>query len=349
VYFLENPVMNKPLFYLMMAALVLFGISPAHADGQAVSALNGKISAEGGITSGDGAGLANASITAPIGKHFGFQGDASAGKVLGDFAGSVGGHFFTRDPERYLVGIEGGYATASSAHIQRMGGEAELYINRFTFSGKAAYQFGDTSQKIKFLDGFVGGAGLTVYPIENLSIGGGASLNTGTLSGYGEAEYQPAFFGNKSLSFFTRGQMDGEHKGTIMAGIRLYIGQDKPLIRRHREDDPPSFMNGGSSQLTSEIATARTRKVDEDREIAEAKAVAEVIAKTNSNPAAGILVFPSGNVGFSNRCGTPAPWCLIQPGEIIGGNLIAFGPNAPPNIFGATTAPGFLPFLRTAP
>lgn len=203
--------MNAAMRFFILIAMIMVAES-AFADGSAVSALNAKISAEGGTASGEGAGLVSGSVTAPLGKRFGIQADATGGTILDDFAGAFGGHLFTRDPEHYLVGVEGGYITVGGANVIRGGGEVELYINRFTFSGKAGYQLGDTSQKIKLLDGFVGGLGATFYPIDNLSIGGGASLNTGNLSGFGQLEYQPTFTGFNNLSVFAHGNSDGDHK-----------------------------------------------------------------------------------------------------------------------------------------
>lgn len=39
--------------------------------------------------------------------------------------------------------------------------------------------------------------------------------------------------------------LDEDGEATLLGGLRLYFGQDdKPLIRRHREDDPGTLGRG---------------------------------------------------------------------------------------------------------
>ena len=81
---------------------------PARAEGPAVSALNGKASAEGGVTGTDGyssgVGTAKGSIAAPLGYNFGVQFDALAGTAFNSGFGGGTAHLFWRDPEIGLFG-----------------------------------------------------------------------------------------------------------------------------------------------------------------------------------------------------------------------------------------------------
>jgi uncharacterized membrane protein len=52
--------------------------------------------------------------------------------------------------------------------------------------------------------------------------------------GHAGAEYLTKFHG---LALFADGAM-GDGYEHVLAGVRVYFGKDKSLIRRHREDDP---------------------------------------------------------------------------------------------------------------
>ncbi|MBP0485170.1 hypothetical protein [Sagittula salina] len=98
-------------------------------------ASNGNDAPEGGYVSG--------AMSVPLGARVGAQLDFSADNATGDNGrvdGSkgVGLHLFTRDPNRYLLGI---YAhrvnvdtNLGTAHNDRLGVEAELYSGNFTFA-----------------------------------------------------------------------------------------------------------------------------------------------------------------------------------------------------------------------
>ncbi len=57
-----------------------------HTDGPAVSGFNTKFSAEGGEYDDEGAGLAQGSLTTPLGHAFGFQLDGALGTIDGETA-----------------------------------------------------------------------------------------------------------------------------------------------------------------------------------------------------------------------------------------------------------------------
>src|SRR5215472_5302784 len=77
----------------VLATIILLAASgaAAWADGPAVSTLNGKLSTEGGATgsggTSSGVGIANGSITTPLGHAFGLQVDGAAGMAFNGFFG----------------------------------------------------------------------------------------------------------------------------------------------------------------------------------------------------------------------------------------------------------------------
>jgi hypothetical protein len=109
----------------------------------AVSALNGKLSVQGGADNDLPAYRAIGSLSLPLGTEFGFQADGLVGSLDDRFEGAFGGHLFWRNPDFALLGVYANYGYAD-----RLGGieaataaaEAELYWNRFTASGIAGYQ-----------------------------------------------------------------------------------------------------------------------------------------------------------------------------------------------------------------
>ena len=223
--------------------------SPAYtplADLPAVAEANGKLSAEGGIGGARGIptrgqGVLSGSFTLPLLQSFGFQMDGAAATLNNLFVGGTGVHLFWRDPKTALVGATGGVFSVGGATFGRFGGETDLYVNDFaTLSAGIGYQTGATSAKAIIPKGAYGKLGATFYPEPNLAISLSASRNPGVWGGNAEIEYQPA--GWKSVSLFANTSIAEHREFSAKAGARIYFGSSKTLIRRHREDDPTSYM-----------------------------------------------------------------------------------------------------------
>ena len=132
-------------------AATMFGVAAIAADvdtgpGQlpAVSGVNGKIELYAGWADiedlGDDALLRGAaSLSFPVGDMFGFQADVMVTEIIDDTR--VGGdlHFFTRDPNSYLLGMVGGFLTADDADAFFVGPEAELYLENFSVEAWGGY------------------------------------------------------------------------------------------------------------------------------------------------------------------------------------------------------------------
>lgn len=225
---------------------LLFSTSLSHAADvdqygctQAVSAVNGKVELAAGYLEDDdeegGRFQGVASLSMPLGCMFGAQIDVGAGDLDGDGYAGVQGHLFMRDPDSYLIGVTAHYVSLDGEDLFRIGPEAELYLDNITISAVAAFEDFDGN----FDDSFVGGIEAKFYATENFAIAAGYRHFLDTDAAALNIEYQPETF---PASFFMDGMVGSDDYASIMGGIRFYFGgDDKSLIRRHREDDPFSL------------------------------------------------------------------------------------------------------------
>lgn len=229
------------------------------AEAPAVSALNGKLSLEGGAagTKGvsAGAGLATGSIAVPLGTSFGMQLDGVVGTYYGGLAGGGGGHVFYRDPTRFLIGPTAGITSLVGATLGQSGLEGELYLGKFTLAATGGYQWAVASPNLVPKSGGYGQAEICYYPIDNLMLTAGVADYAGTWLGVGGVEYQPGLESLPGANFFVSGFGGGDNSYKITAGIRFYFGAPKTLIKRHREDDPGTFLLNGVTVGTTNPGT----------------------------------------------------------------------------------------------
>lgn len=193
---------------------------------------------------------AEGAFTLPIGRPFGVQLEGMVGSLDGRFFRGAAAHAFWRDPDLALLGGTFQYQGMAGGHVLRFGGEGEYYWGRFTFAAHAGYQTGNPndSKTIRPGQGAYGLFDLRYYLWDDLMLragGGFAPLRKGKYEGiirFG-AEYQPGFAAIPGLTLFVEGDVGTYKHHIVTAGVRLYFGLDsgfsaKPLIRRHREDDP---------------------------------------------------------------------------------------------------------------
>jgi len=233
------------------SAAVLLGSLNAAADSlPAVSGPNGKVSVEGGSFDDNGAGIALGSYAIPLGPSFGLQADGAIGVIDDDTLGGGGLHLFTRQPEKYLLGVYGSYHTWDSINIWRVAAEAELYVNRFSLSGLAGYENVDVptfsggllvlTQDDKH---FFGTLDLGYYITDDFKIYGGYRyLNETSFAGAG-AEYLVRGQG-VPISLFAKSDFGNSDYTRITGGLKVYFGSDpdKSLIDRQRMDDPENYL-----------------------------------------------------------------------------------------------------------
>jgi hypothetical protein len=221
----------------------LFGLSHA-ALAQAVSDPNAKLSIEGGDEAGP-LGLGTGSVALPLGTDFGAQFDGLVGDAANHTAWGVGGQLFWRDPSTGLFGGFADHVSRGGPKLTRVGPEAEVYLGRFTVSGRGGYE--DNAGK----HGGFGRVDLSFYPIDNLSLTVGPEVDTReTLAHFG-VEYMFGIHALPGLSVFAEAAAFGAGLKYGVVGFRYYFGADKTLIRRHREDDPPNTTGQDITDVTT--------------------------------------------------------------------------------------------------
>lgn len=242
---------SKSLRNVLAGAATALGIggmatvAVAQSGGPAVSGLNGKIDARGGYykteadNTKDFAGFVTGAIAAPLGQQFGVQVDGGVGVAgNGSMYWGGGGHLFWRDPTVGLFGAYGQYTEYKNASATRLGVEGEAYFGKFTLGGNVAYQWGNDSKRVAVDDGIVAGVNLKFYVTDNFMLRAGGGVEAGSGFGRGGFEFQPGFAALPGLSVFADAGGGGHKHVYALAGIRYYFGDNKTLIRRHREDDP---------------------------------------------------------------------------------------------------------------
>ncbi len=200
----------------------------------AISGFNGKAEAIGGYSENDHEGgdaliSGLGSLSSPLGCDFGVQFDAGVIDELDQttYGGAV--HLFTRDPESYLLGVTGGYFNSGGTDIWAVGPEAELYFGQFSLEAWGGYLDLDSdSDGFAFVDA-------AFYPTDDLRLSVGGTIIGDQEFLRGRIEYQ---FANP-MSFSLGTKIGEDDYFAVTGGLSFYFGgEQKSLIRRHREDDP---------------------------------------------------------------------------------------------------------------
>jgi len=235
--------------------------SPAATPAPAVDAINTKVDGFGGSLGNLGIYGGNGSITVPLQGPFGAQLDGTVGNLGGDGFAVVSGHWFWRDPAAGLLGLYG-----SEAYWDRFGGvnaahvaaEGERYWGPLTLQGIAGVEFGNSGSTTV----------ATVGPVLTTTFTTGVSVPTrffdeinlkyyftDNISGYVGQRYlggqgavalggefaQPLGHGILA-SAFVEGRVGENNFHGIWGGLKFYFGPtDKPLIARHRQEDPNNW------------------------------------------------------------------------------------------------------------
>jgi hypothetical protein len=222
--------------------ILLLGSGAAMA-GEAVSGVNGKLGYLGGSMDGDFGNNVFGSFSVPVAQNLGFQGDGLYTHVSDvDFTGA-GGHLFWRDWDKGLFGVTGGFVHGDLVDSAAGGLEGEYYLGRWTFLAGFGVAGIDYDNPVPFIDtsvtDFYGSAGLRYYPLDDLMFGATYLHVLDNELAFGQLEYQTPIHGLSLFAEVARGENDYEH---ALFGAQFYFGKSKSLIRRHREDDPPSIV-----------------------------------------------------------------------------------------------------------
>jgi hypothetical protein len=220
----------------------------------AVSAVNAKFDARWSSWKDVGAFTGVGSLSVPLGQSFGMQVEGMGGVLDGELAVGGAGHLFWRRPDIGLFGVYTDIAhaeAAGSGTAEHFAAEGELYLGRFQLEAVAGAQLGDLGE------GFFSKESVGFFLTDDFEISVG---HTYFPDGVGHSATASAEWlmpiGSNSLSVFGQGQVDEDGDWAAGAGLRIYFGPRKPLIRRLREDDPPDhfglFMQAAAAGVAAE-------------------------------------------------------------------------------------------------
>ena len=186
---------------------------------------------------GKGASSFDGVFSAPLGQSFGLQLEGSTGRLIGNNYSGLGGHLFWREPSRGLVGLVGSFQKLGGTSGNRNGAEGEAYLERFTVVVRGGQQSGDIQH-----GGYIGLGG-RYYISDNVAFNLGYDRSPGSINTNGIGmEWQPTNWGIPGLSLFARGSGSTGGNHALAVGVRFYVGGNKTLIQRHRNDDPESVV-----------------------------------------------------------------------------------------------------------
>ncbi len=231
----------------------------------AVDAPNGKFDAFAGSIAGKSIAGINGIYSVPLGGQYGAQFDGSVGALDSDTFASAAAHLFWRDPAQALLGLyvsETYWNRFGGVNVAHVAGEGEYYWGRFTLQGIAGVEFGNSASNsfttlsvgpvftttTTFLDSynvktrFFDEINLKYYFGDDLSgyvghryLGGRNALALG-------AEIARPLSPGVLGSAFIEGRVGENDASGVWGGLKLYFGPtDKPLIARHRTEDPNNW------------------------------------------------------------------------------------------------------------
>lgn len=209
--------------------------------GDAVSSLNGKVSASyGDFDSFDGASY-QGSIAFPLSSKWGAQFDGLYNRIEGVDFGGAGGHLFWRDSELALVGLSVSGVDSSNSTNYQAGLEAEYYLPWLTIGAFAGMGNIDYDVAAPFIDtersDFAGTVYLGFYPLPDLLIRPKLAIAHENVSYGAEIEYALPRCNLALIGETLHSDHDFQQH---QIGLRYYFGGKKTLKARHREDDPVS-------------------------------------------------------------------------------------------------------------
>jgi hypothetical protein len=245
----------------------------------AVSAINTKVEGAGVWANGRAGGFGAGALTFPLGQEFGGALDVLSGGL--DSSGYFGGagHLFWRNPSIASFGAYGGVSYldhpidpngAFNNVFAKAGLAGELYLGRFSIEtiggwetgGERSgwfYDYGRAGQQNRPFDQ----VNLAYYPTDNWRLSVGQRYSQGANSYSVKTEVLLPFDQFKGVSVFVEGRIGEHNYHAVMAGLRFYFGPDKPLIQRHREDDPQIYLTDDFLTLTQRPRVNLQRNVQD--------------------------------------------------------------------------------------
>ncbi|MBI5321029.1 hypothetical protein [Bradyrhizobium sp.] len=237
-------------------------------------------------------------VTFPISGSLGAQIDAAFGSLDRRGFGNLAGHFFWRNPNQALFGFYASHTRwdqFGGAHVNQAAAEGEFYSGRFTVQGIAGIEWGNRASSASTL------TSITPPGPPNFPFGYPAGIAT-TSSYLSAFDVKTRFFDqinfkyyftDNALGYVGHRYLGGKHAlalggeyafpidrvmisafvearvgesnfNGVWGGLKFYFnGKNKPLLARHRQDDPNiwsadtlfSITNSATSSSSSSSTT----------------------------------------------------------------------------------------------
>lgn len=283
---------------------LLFSSKPISEYAPGVDGFNGKAEPFGGKLANRSIAGNQGALSVPLGGPLGLQIDAAFGSFDNRGFGNIGGHLFWRNPGQGLIGIYTNHTLwdqLGGIYVGQVAGEGEFYAGRWTLQEIAGVEFGNSGSNTTSVTTVVppgptfafGGTGIPGVTTTNTFtsafdvrtrffdqinvkyyftddwvgyvghryLGGKNALALG-----GEYAF-PLAHRFKASAFVEARAGEGNLTG-VWGGLKFYFGaKDKPLIARHRQDDPNIWgvnslfsivnsLSNSSSSSSSQFCTA---------------------------------------------------------------------------------------------
>jgi hypothetical protein len=179
----------------------------------------------------------------PLAYAYGFQADGALAQVQGQTFSHVAAHLFWRNPLQGLAGAYASYSTWGGFNRARAAFEGEAYFGSISLEALVGIESGNLPSGS---GGLFTITDLAVYPTADLRLSAGLRHNAATTALAAGAELQFASGRSGGWAGYVEAESGSNNYQKVFAGVRLYFGKDKSLVRRHREDDPRVKADEGS-------------------------------------------------------------------------------------------------------
>jgi hypothetical protein len=257
----------------------------------AVDGVNGKIDAFAGSIANMNLYGTKGSVGLPLAGPYGLQIDGNLGNLGGSAYRAGAAHLFWRNPAQGLIGLYGsltGWNKDSGVWVSQISGEGALYWGRWTLEGIAGVEFGNTVNSTTIVTSTtpVGGvapfpAGVTTTSVFSQGFDVRTRFFDEVNAKYYITDNWNAYIGHRYLggknalafgseialplghgiegSAFFEGVAGEDSFHGIWGGLKFYFGRaDKPLIARHRQDDPKDWTTDTLFSLTNNTTGSGT-------------------------------------------------------------------------------------------
>lgn len=216
------------------SAAALLALATSAGANDAVSDINGSLTAGAGAFGPANVWFGAGSLSAPIGDSFGVQIDASGGELHHIGVRAAAAHLFWRDSSEALLGVYGDivhFNIFGGVNAYKVGGEAEWYgLSDWDFGAVVGWEGGDTIDRIFDKET------VTYYASDDVSVALGHRYTLGSHAGIFNLTWQ---LPSTDVRLWGEGRWGDHSTSGAFAGITWAIGGSETSLRdRARHDDP---------------------------------------------------------------------------------------------------------------